>query len=130
VTKNRLAYAGICFVAFLLSIIAPKLWWLWLTIGGFAIHGVKPHSPVELNTRKSAVGVAQRGYDAALAEYDRVRGDRRLADAFRSLGQLKAQLDDLPQVLAREMKQLQATLVARQLHDFLDRHFTRTRQAR
>jgi hypothetical protein len=130
VTKNRLAYAGICFVAFLLSIIAPKLWWLWLTIGGFAIHGVKPHSPVELNTRKSAVGVAQRGYDAALAEYDRVRGDRRLADAFRSLGQLKAQLDDLPQVLAREMKQLQATLVARQLHDFPDRHFTRTRQAR
>ena len=125
VTRNRLAYAGICFVAFVLSIVAPKLWWLWLTAGGFAIHGIKPRSSVELNTRKSALAVAQRGYDAALSEYDRARGDRRLADAFRSLGQLKAQLDDLPQVLAREMKQLQATLVARQLHDFLDRHLIR-----
>ncbi|SAK91530.1 Protein kinase domain protein [Caballeronia calidae] len=123
VTKMRLMYAGICFVAFLLSIGEPKLWWLWLTVGGFATHAVKAESPVELNTRKSAVAVAQRGYDAALSEYDRVRGEHPVSDAFRNLGQIKAQLDDLPQVLALEMKQLQATLVARQMHDFLDRHF-------
>jgi DNA-binding helix-hairpin-helix protein with protein kinase domain len=125
VTKTRLTYAAICIAAFLLSIIFPKLWWLWLTVGGFAINGVRPLSPVELNTRRSAVTVAQRRYDAALAEYDRVRNDRRLVDAFHNLGQIKGQLDDLPQALAREMKQLQATLAARQLHDFLDRHFIR-----
>jgi DNA-binding helix-hairpin-helix protein with protein kinase domain len=121
--KTRLLYTAICVVALLLSIVAPKLWWLWLAAGGIAVNAVKPELPLELNARRSALASAQRSYDAVRADYDRVRGERPLADALRGLAQIKAQLDDLPQVLALEMKQLKATLVARQLHDFLDKHF-------
>ncbi|OBR54757.1 helix-hairpin-helix domain-containing protein [Paraburkholderia tropica] len=125
ISNPALAYGFICLAAFSLAIVAPKLWWLWLIAGAFAINGVNPPSTVELSTRKAKVDAAQRTYDGLLQEYDRLRSDRRIADIMRDLGQIKAQIDDLPQVLAREMKQLHTTLLARQLHDFLDRHFIR-----
>ncbi|KML60469.1 hypothetical protein VL15_08745 [Burkholderia cepacia] len=116
------AYLAICVAAFILSIVAPQLWWFWLVAGGFAIKEFKPPVPAELNARKSALEFAKRTYDGTLSEYERVRTDRRFADIVRDVGQIKAELDDLPKVLAREMKQLQESLVARQLHTFLDRH--------
>ncbi|NIE63180.1 hypothetical protein [Burkholderia sp. Ax-1719] len=125
VVNVNLAFGFICFAAFALAIVAPKLWWLWLLAGGFAIKSVNPPSPVELNTRKARVDATQRTYDGLLQEYDRLRSDRRIADIMRELSQFKAQIDDLPQVLSREMKQLHTTLLARQRHDYLDRHFIR-----
>ncbi|MFM0074580.1 hypothetical protein PQQ86_25825 [Paraburkholderia sediminicola] len=122
VTKTRLTYAAICLLAFLMSLVVPKLWPLWFVLGAFAIHGVKPATPIELITRRSVVESTKRAYEQALSDYESLRSDRRLSDRARSASQIKAQLDDLPQVLAREMKQLQASIVARQLHDFLDRH--------
>ncbi|KWN12522.1 helix-hairpin-helix domain-containing protein [Burkholderia ubonensis] len=126
VVDVTLAYGFVCFVAFVLSLVAPKFWWLWLLAGSVTIRGIKPHSTAELNTRKAAVEVAQRSYEGALREYDRLRSDRRIVDLMRDLSQIKAQIDDLPQALAREMKQLHATLLARQLNDYLDRHFIRS----
>ncbi|MFL9898887.1 hypothetical protein PQR71_12085 [Paraburkholderia fungorum] len=124
-TKTRLTYVAICFFAFMMSLAVPKLWPLWFVIGAFAIHSVKPQTPVELITRKSVVDTTKRAYEQALSDYERLRTDRRLSEKAREVGQIKAQLDGLPQVLAQELKQLQASLVARQLHDFLDRHFIR-----
>lgn len=123
ITKTRLTYAAICFFAFLAALVVPTLWPLWFLIGAFAIYGVKVPIPVELVTRKSVADSTKRAYEQALANYESLRTDRRLSDKARELGQIKAQLDGLPQVLAQELKQLQASLVARQLHDFLDRHF-------
>ncbi|MGB8423149.1 helix-hairpin-helix domain-containing protein [Paraburkholderia sp.] len=123
--KTRLTYVAICFFAFLMSFAVPKLWPLWLVIGAAVIHGVKPPTPIEFITRKSVVDSTKRAYEQALSIYENLRTDRRLSDKAREVGQIKAQLDGLPQVLAQELKQLQASLVARQLHDFLDRHFIR-----
>jgi DNA-binding helix-hairpin-helix protein with protein kinase domain len=121
-----MAYAAICFFAFIVSLGAPKLWPLWLIIGALIIHWVKVPISAELITRRRAVESAKRGYEQTLSNYDSLKTDRRLSDKTHELGQIKAQLDGLPQVLAKELKQLQASLVARQLHDFLDRHFIRS----
>lgn len=121
----KLAYGFICFAAFALAIVAPKLWWLWLLIGGLAIRGISPYSTMELNSRKTKVASCQRTYDGLLQDYERLRSDSRIADIMRDLSRIKAQIDELPQALAREMKQLHSTLLARQLHDYLDRHFIR-----
>jgi DNA-binding helix-hairpin-helix protein with protein kinase domain len=125
VTNTRLAFGFICFAAFALAIVARQLWWLWLLAGGLAIKSINPPSPVELNTRKAKVDATQRTYDGLLQEYDRLRADRRIGDIMQDLSHIKAQIDDLPQALAREMKQLRTTLLARQRHDYLDRHFIR-----
>jgi DNA-binding helix-hairpin-helix protein with protein kinase domain len=126
VSNVTLAYGFICFAAFALALVAPRLWWLWLLAGGLAIKWVNPHSPAELNTRRANFNVTQRNYDGVLNEYEHLRADRRIADVMRDLSQIKAQIDELPQALAREMKQLHSTLQARQLHDYLDRHFIRS----
>ncbi|AEA64067.1 helix-hairpin-helix domain-containing protein [Burkholderia gladioli] len=124
-TNVTVAYGVACVIAFALSLAAPKLWWLWLCMGGIAIYAIKPSSPVEFNSRKSAVNAAQRNFDGLMQEYDRLRSDQRIITAMRNLAQIKAQIDDLPQVLAREMKQLYTTLLDRQRHAYLDRHFIR-----
>jgi DNA-binding helix-hairpin-helix protein with protein kinase domain len=126
IANVSLVYGFICFAAFALSLVAPRFWWLWLIAGGLAINRVEPPSSVELNTRKAAIDGAQRSYDSALQEYERLRSDRRLVDLMRDLNQIKAQIDALPQALSREMKQLHATLLARRLNDYLDRHYIRS----
>jgi DNA-binding helix-hairpin-helix protein with protein kinase domain len=125
-SKARLAYVALCALAFACSVVDPKLWWLWLTAGGLVIAAVKLQSPTELNNRKSAVDAAQRTFDGTLAEYDRIRTSQRQADALRDLSSIKAQLDGVPQVLAREMSKLRESLVARARHAFLDRHLIRS----
>jgi DNA-binding helix-hairpin-helix protein with protein kinase domain len=125
INSSYVAYVVICFVAFLLTAAVPKAWLLWIAAGAFAIKSVKSEDSAELKERQDALVAAQQTYDAALAEYNKVRSSRKLVDLYTELGRIKAELDNLPQVLAREMKHLQATLTARQLHDFLDRYFIR-----
>lgn len=125
VTKTRLSYGLICVLAFFAALAAPKFWVLWLIVGALAIHKVKPAASNELNLRRTAVDSTKRTYDNALSSYDALRSDRRLLDKSREVGQVKAQLDGLPQVFAREMKDLQTSIVNRQLHGFLDRHLIR-----
>jgi DNA-binding helix-hairpin-helix protein with protein kinase domain len=118
-------YGSISVLAFLAALVAPKLWVLWLIAGAFAIHSVRPATLDELKHRKSAVDSTKQAFDTALSSYNALRLDKRLSNKSREVGQTKAQLDHLPQVLAREIKDLQASGVNRQRQAFLDKHLIR-----
>jgi DNA-binding helix-hairpin-helix protein with protein kinase domain len=124
-TKIRLSYGAICLIAFFLALSVPTLWWIWLAGGAVAIHAMAPASSKELQARQAAMRDAKNVYDNALAAYESLRSDRQLADESRDVGMVKTQLDGLPQLLAKEMQQLRSSLVARQLHAFLDQHLIR-----
>lgn len=102
--------------------IAPKLFIFSLIIAVFLFFSGPGDSP-ERRARQDALNAARKNMSFVQGHWSLEAGEVRFQDKLKELMRLRAELEGLPNQLAKEKQKLQQNLRDSQLHKFLDNFF-------